>query len=554
MTGAVQVATTAFENEATNHFSERAPLLLLGRQRQQQQLTLRRPSPPAVQRMSNHDDSVPTVSTNRKIRYEPVSIESQVDDGPYEDNESAVQEEFSPSYTIIYASFWILGLLNNASYVIMLAAAKSISEGGTALVFLANILPALLIKSTAPYWFDHVSYQRRLQLSTASMILCFGLVASSTSLPWQLLGVAFASLQGGLGEASLLALAGKTDGVLTCNDQTGGRCLTSFSSGTGFAGVFGFFWKWFWNDWLHFTLSTTLWLAMTLAFGYWSTFQFVRQQEEVMEQNQQQLPQGEQFEQECVMSYHNENPAEDAGQKERQCNLHRETTEANHSDPLSSVQEIIDSSDSFCTAITSEDVLIETTDLTGWQRFGLVMSLWPYTVPLFTVYVAEYALQSGTWTTIGFPVSDIQSRNAFFQYSNWMYQAGVFVSRSSGTIFTAPMILLWLMPVLQVVNVAFYSYVAAGQQDHDDHVGVYSPAFLYAAALYTGLLGGAVYCHGYIRICKDLPLQYREFALSATSVAECLGIVVADIFGLVIQACLYHINGLDGAVFTCPIH
>ncbi len=62
-----------------------------------------------------------------------------------------------PSHRIPLA-FWCLGLMNNASYVIMLAAAKDISEGGTALVFIANIVPSLAIKLSAPYWFDKVSY------------------------------------------------------------------------------------------------------------------------------------------------------------------------------------------------------------------------------------------------------------------------------------------------------------------------------------------------------------------------------------------------------------
>jgi len=40
-------------------------------------------------------------------------------------------------------------------------------------------------------------------------------------------------------------------------------------------------------------------------------------------------------------------------------------------------------------------------------------------IPLFVVYAAEYALQSGTWTAIGFPVHDEQARNRFYAYSNW---------------------------------------------------------------------------------------------------------------------------------------
>lgn len=103
------------------------------------------------------------------------------------------------------------------------------------------------------------------------------------------------------------------------------------------------------------------------------------------------------------------------------------------------------------------------------------------------------------------------------------------------------------MPVLQALNLGIFWYIAS----HPTSV-LYDPLILYTGACYTGLLGGAVYIHGYKRICQDLPLPHREFALSATSVAESIGIVVADLVGLFIQACLYQINGLEGALVTCP--
>jgi hypothetical protein len=58
----------------------------------------------------------------------------------------------------------------------------------------------LIVKGTAPYWFDVVTYQHRLLMATICMCLCFWLVASSTTVFWQLIGVSFASTQGGLGE------------------------------------------------------------------------------------------------------------------------------------------------------------------------------------------------------------------------------------------------------------------------------------------------------------------------------------------------------------------
>lgn len=38
-------------------------------------------------------------------------------------------------------------------------------------------------------------------------------------------------------------------------------------------------------------------------------------------------------------------------------------------------------------------------------------------------------------TFAGFPVTDPSARHQFYTYSNWCYQAGVFVSRSSGTLY-----------------------------------------------------------------------------------------------------------------------
>ena len=428
----------------------------------------------------------------------------------------------------------------------MIASAKSISEGGTALVFLANIVPSLSIKLSAPYWFHRVSYKMRMRTATLCMVISFSLVAIATGIVarfvhhaqyragndggsatpvWmvmtQLLGVAFGSAQCGLGEASLLALAGKFDASITPHIATAptsttqthnvkGHCLTAFSSGTGMAGVFGFFWKWFWTDFSGFTLSTTLWLAMVLAGGYWWCFQEVN----------------------------------------RQLDAILETSDGDTTD-LMLTNEPTD-----VMVPDDEDVLIHESQsstpiigLSATERFKLVLGLWPYTIPLFAVYAAEYSLQSGAWTAIGFPLESVLSRDQFYEFSNWMYQAGVFVSRSSGTLCTIPLWVLWLMPSLQVVNLVVFCFVASHPS-----IPAYQPVILYAGAFYTGILGGAVYIHGYKRICLDIvPIDLREFSLSATSVAESIGVLVADSMGLVIQGCLYEVNGLKGALISCPL-
>ena len=60
-----------------------------------------------------------------------------------------------------FAGFWIIGLMNNSSYVIMNAGATEISKGGVGLVYLANIVPCFFINLSAPYWFDKVSCNTR---------------------------------------------------------------------------------------------------------------------------------------------------------------------------------------------------------------------------------------------------------------------------------------------------------------------------------------------------------------------------------------------------------
>uniref|UniRef100_A0A7S0AUP9 Battenin n=1 Tax=Minutocellus polymorphus TaxID=265543 RepID=A0A7S0AUP9_9STRA len=179
------------------------------------------------------------------------------------------------------------------------------------------------------------------------------------------------------------------------------------------------------------------------------------------------------------------------------------------------------------------------------ERLKLSASFWPYMVPLFTVYAAEYALQAGAWTAIGFPVDSEEARDQFYEYSNWTYQAGVFLSRSSGTVYQASMAVFWLMPILQCMNLVFFTVLAATHFWYD-----YTMLIL---CFYVGLLGGGVYVNGFLRINSDLPRSVREFALATVSVADTIGIVVADISGLFIQSCLYQRNGIAGAVVQCPL-
>jgi battenin len=382
-------------------------------------------------------------------------------------------------------------------------------------VYLANIVPALFIKASAPYWYDSVSYNTRISASAFLMGLAFLITSlfsashddSIKGLTWatagQLVGVAMISAQCGLGESSLLALSGKCDGT--------GSCLTAFSAGTGLSGPMGYLWKFLLNEWLGWSLEATLFAAISLAVAYGVIYK-------------------------RFLAHVETNSTDDDSDEDDKEQL-----------PLPDTSESLADMDQLHVPLPDTPESLANMDAT--QRFWLVVSLYKYIVPLFVVYFAEYAIQAGAWAALGFPVESEEARDRFYETANWLYQAGVFLSRSSGQLFSLSMTALWVLPGIQLINLVIYTYVAATASDPSV---LYHPIVMYALALFTGLLGGAVYVHGYKGIVVDATIAHTEFALASVSVAEGLGVVIADIVGLFLQACLYQANGLQ-ALLSCPI-
>ena len=53
---------------------------------------------------------------------------------------------------------------------------------------------------------------------------------------------------------------------------------------------------------------------------------------------------------------------------------------------------------------------------------------------------------------------------------------------------------------------------------------------------FVGLLGGAVYVNAFTLLAKEVEPSLREFSLSAASLADSVGIALADICGIMVQA------------------
>ncbi|GAX13586.1 battenin [Fistulifera solaris] len=486
-------------------------------------------------------------SSGESASYEPLSLDASV---PPITLEACPTDETKARKRA--AAFFCLGLLNNTSYVIMLAAAKSLSEGGTGLVYIANILPGISVKLSAPYWFDRVTYQSRVSIAAACMAMAFFITGYSerrlqyphnsdslTYLPF--VGVALVSLQCGLGEATLLAAAGKCDSLCINSQGAKGRCLTAWSSGTGAAGLTGYLWTVAGTHWLDFGVAWTILAALILAVMYGLIYITVL---------------GDIDDEKRLTSYALSQDIEltndlleaDAIERSSACS-ERESIQTSQTSLITrgiSIEEMRATDN-----LSDSRQPIETNEFETIRPFHFILSLWPYTVPLFLVYAAEYACQAGVWTAMGFPIEDATKRNQFYQTSNWLYQAGVFVSRSSGTFLTLSPTTLWVLPFLQVLNLLFFSVTALQSPQTS---WLYSQPLLYITSIWTGILGGAVYVHGYKRILVDFQGTFlTEMALATTSVAEGIGILMADILGLFLQGCLYQVHHLDNALVHCPL-
>lgn len=165
----------------------------------------------------------------------------------------------------------------------------------------------------------------------------------------------------------------------------------------------------------------------------------------------------------------------------------------------------------------------------------------PYMGPLFLVYVAEYTINIGIAPTLLFPVAESPFREfrGFYPFYSFLYQLGVFISRSSIPFFRIYQ--LYLPSLLQLVNLAILLVQA---------ILYFLPSvwIVFIIIFWEGLLGGAVYVNSFAAIMEEVADEDREFSLSATSVSDSAGICVAGFLGIAIEPrlCAYQVaHGRD---------
>lgn len=391
-----------------------------------------------------------------------------------------------------HAAIWLLGLFNNAIFVILNAGAAFIVPGGVGVIYFCNNVPSLLVTITGPYWFHLVSYRNRVILCTFAFASGVSLVALAEVIWLRLLGILIGSFAQGLGECSMLGLM----------SYYGRGEVTAWSSGTGFAGIFGYAFKALCVDFCQLSFKTTLLLANLIPLGFLGTFLglLVKPFDQNSRSPSSESLSGASY---LLLDHNDEtnnNRENDAGQ--------------------------------------GNNGMI--------AKFRIFCSLWRFSIPLFLVYLTEYVMQSGTWASFGFPVHSQEARGKFYLYSNWLYQVGVFFSRSSGAYFHLGVRELWLMPFLQTALLCFFTLDAIYHFWWDYSILV--------VCFFVGCLGGAVYVHSFCIMGRTLPYETQEFSMAAVTAASSIGIAMANVIGVILQGCLFAINDITDQgrpLFTC---
>ncbi|XP_074644895.1 battenin-like isoform X2 [Tubulanus polymorphus] len=387
-------------------------------------------------------------------------------------------------------AFWIFGLCNNFAYVIMLSAAHDILKEnerndngtnttvaptvpvtispsgnssklipecnpiGTGAILLADILPALIIKITAPLYMQRFPYFIRVNLVIIFAAASLVIVAVSGAVWISLLGVVCASISSGLGEITFLALSSHFDK----------NSVSTWSSGTGGAGIFGAL-SYAGLTSIGVTPRDTLFIMLAvpviLAFAY---FVLVVKPPTVDSHGYFHI---------------------DCGDEDLPLLKHDSLAE----------DESLDDSD-----ISDKDAMERGKQLSFRDKVHLLKPLLKWMIPLGTVYFAEYFINQCLHELIAVPKAELvpgKTISVAEQY-RWFqvdYQLGVFLSRSSVNLFQIRKI--WIMAILQCLNIiplmfqVFFKYIP-------------SVWIIFAVILYEGLLGGCAYVNTFYMISKEL--------------------------------------------------
>lgn len=359
-------------------------------------------------------------------------------------------------------------------------------------------MPSFITKLVAPYFIHRVPYSVRVLicvgLSTAGMMV-IALTPPTQSVAIKMVGVIFASLSSGGGELSFLGLT----------HYYGHMSLAAWGSGTGAAGLAGAGLYVMLTTWLGFSVRGSLLSSAFLPVIMLVSFFVI-------------LPHGPLRQGTAAKSY--------------EALPEREVAEDDDVE-----EDVIPAGNTSASLLAPDPAVAATAAHTGGRggSGGFLAHLSrakalvvPYMLPLFMVFVAEYTINQGVSPTLLFPLdsSPFSEHRDFYPFYNFLYQLGVFVSRSSTPFVRIHH--LYVPSVLQVGNLVLLTLHAL--------LNFIPSVFLvFLVVFWEGLLGGAVYVNAFAEIIENVPTAEREFSLSATSVADSAGICIAGFIGMAVE-------------------
>ncbi|KAF7714039.1 Protein btn1 [Penicillium ucsense] len=400
----------------------------------------------------------------------------------------------------VCVAFWLFGLINNVLYVVLLSAALDLvgPDVPKGVVLLADIIPSFGTKLIAPYFIHLVPYSIRVILFVFLSVLGMLVVATSPSytdggtIGMKIAGIVLASLSAGGGELSFVGLT----------HFYGPFSLAAWGSGTGAAGLIGAGAYALATSALKFSVQATL-LASAILPALMALSFFVV------------LPRGAmQTDTSAAHGYRSTAQEEDAIDE----SPHAGGREADSDEEERLLRDPVHAVDAY------KPVHVRGST-TWWSQFRLNFALLqglfiPFMLPLLLVYIAEYVINQGVSPTLLFPLDRTPFENfrAFYPAYNAIYQAGVFISRSSTPFFRVHH--LYIPSFLQIVNLGLLTVHAM----FDFIPNVY---IVFMIIFWEGLLGGLVYVNTFAEIADRVPKQDREFSLGATTVSDSAGICIA---------------------------
>ncbi|XP_063695821.1 battenin-like [Culicoides brevitarsis] len=165
----------------------------------------------------------------------------------------------------------------------------------------------------------------------------------------------------------------------------------------------------------------------------------------------------------------------------------------------------------------SKETEAEKNLVTFFDKLRYIPSLFKYIIPLLLGNICDNLINQAFSELIYFN-NIFLDQKAQYRWYQVTYQIGVFISRSSVNVFKVR--LLWLMAVLQGINVVLFSLEA---------VFWFIPSIwiVFAFILWEGLLGGSAYVNTFYRISEEIPPANRVFAISITAFSKTAGIALA---------------------------